>query len=299
MPYDGHFRVGSVTKLFTAAVVLQLVEDRKLGLDDPLSRWLPGILPKLDGTKITVRMLLAHTSGVPEYVGVLLEHVTKDPAEQMRAHSMRELVAMVADQKPDFAPGARWAYSNTNYILLGLIAEKADGASYASQLQRRVLTPLHLSNTLPPLDRTDLPLPHAVGYTPGPDGSLGDITELNPTVAASAGGVISSAGDLTTFIRALLGGRLLPAGLLAEMTPTTRSASDAAMPGYGLGMMRQDLRCGVSVYGHNGSAPGFGTLVLSTLDGERALALSINTDPSMRIDLASGALAETYFCGSN
>lgn len=300
MPANARFRIGSVTKTFTATLILQLVADGRLTLDDPLDRRLPGLLPRLDQSKITVRMLLGHRSGVPEHVGVLLERARRDPGELRRAHTARELVALVADRPADFPPGSAWAYSNTNYILLGLIAEQVGGAGYADLLQRRILTPLRLRATLPPLDRTGLPEPHPLGYGAQPDGGLREATAFNATIAGSAGGIVSSTDDLSRFIDALLSGRLLPRRLLTAMIPDPGSppASQGQGQGYGLGMMSVRLSCGISVYGHNGTVPGFGTLLLSTRDGGRRLALSINTEWSPGTESAAGKVADAHFCAT-
>jgi D-alanyl-D-alanine carboxypeptidase len=118
-----HYRVGSVTKSFVATVVLQLVDERRLALDDTVERWLPGILPY--GRQVTVRHLLSHTGGVPDYVAVPYVGLYTDPQQRLRAWTPRELVALVAGQPPRFPPGSAWSYSNTDYVLAGMIVEAA------------------------------------------------------------------------------------------------------------------------------------------------------------------------------
>ncbi|MET0817346.1 MAG: serine hydrolase domain-containing protein, partial [Solirubrobacteraceae bacterium] len=144
MRASDRFRIGSLTKTFTATVVLQLAGEHKLSLDDSIEQWLPGLVP--GGERITVRQLLNHTSGLFNYTddGQVLDGMLSD---RLRAWSPRELVVIATAHPPAFAPGTRWAYSNTGYIVLGLIAEAVDGRPLATQLETRILTPLKLRHT--------------------------------------------------------------------------------------------------------------------------------------------------------
>ena len=192
------FRIGSLTKTFTATVVLQLAGEGRLGLDDTVERWLPGLVP--GGERITVRQLLNHTSGLFNYTDdeQVLEGMLSD---RRRAWSPRELVAIGTAHPPTFAPGTRWAYSNTGYIVLGLIAEAVDGRPLATQLETRIFTPLKLRHTSFDSE-PQIAGRYAHGYFVGRDVSV-----LNPTGAWAAGAMVSTAADVGRFYRALLGGR--------------------------------------------------------------------------------------------
>jgi D-alanyl-D-alanine carboxypeptidase len=246
-PLD-RFRIGSVTKSFVATVVLQLVGEGRLGLDDRLQRWLPGLVP--DGERITVRQLLNHTSGLYDYTDDLLGPLRAKPTLQVyqqmaaRHFTPQALVAMATRRQPLFPPGARFSYSNTNYILLGLLVERVSGGGLAAQLQQRILGPLGLADTELPGTQRRLHGPYLHGYAPPDrawlpsDGPVGlvDVTQANPSWAWAAGGMVSSAADLARFYQALLGGRLLRPELLKAME-TTVDASGQLGPGaeYGLG----------------------------------------------------------------
>ena len=226
------YRVGSLTKPLVATVVLQLVAEHRLSLSDTVQRWLPGILPY--GDQVTIRQLLNHTSGVPDYTLEPLVRLYTFPRGRFRAWRPRELVALVADQPPDFPPGTAWSYSNTGYILAGLIVQAATGHQLGQELARRILRPLGLRDTLFPVNRPTIPRPYVRGYSlplGQEQGPLLDFTVFNPSVAWAAGALVSNLGDLERFFRALLGGRLLPPRLLAAMmTPVP-----TGQPGFGYG----------------------------------------------------------------
>jgi D-alanyl-D-alanine carboxypeptidase len=280
-----HYRIGSVTKSFVATVVLQLVADGRLSLEDTVERWLPGILPY--GDQVTVRQLLNHTSGVPEYVAGPYIRLYTDPQEQFRAWAPRELVALVAALPQDFPPGTAWSYSNTGYVLAGMIVEAATGNELGKELRRRIFRPLGLRDTVFPVDRATIPRPYANGYgfPFGQDqGPLLEFTVFNPSLAWAAGAVVSDLGEVEQFFRALLRGRLLPAPLLAEMTtpfPTGRGF------GYGLGLIVIETPAG-RILGHDGAIPGFLDVVLSTEDGRRQVGLMMNAE------FATSAVSEAF-----
>jgi D-alanyl-D-alanine carboxypeptidase len=271
------FRVASVTKPFVATVVLQLVAEGRLSLQDTVERWLPGMLPY--GDQITVRQLLNHTSGVPDYV--LTPIVELYRGNRLRSWQPQELIALVADRPPDFPAGTRWSYSNTGYVLAGLIVERVTGNRLGRELARRIFRPLGLRDTSFP---TDFPLligPHARGYSlPFDDqmnpieGPLFDITVYNPSLAWSAGAIVSDVDDLARFFRALLDGRLLPAELLADMKSPTAIAPGF---GYGLGLLVVDSPCG-PLFGHDGGIPGYTNIVLSSEDARHQYALMMNAN---------------------
>jgi D-alanyl-D-alanine carboxypeptidase len=271
------YRAGSVTKPLVATVVLQLVAEGRLSLSDTVEHWLPGILPY--GDQVSIRQLLNHTSGVPEYLLVPLLELYESRQGRFRSWAPRELVALVADQPPLFPPGATYSYSNTNYVLAGLIVEAATGRTLRQELTGRIIRPLRLRDTFFPINHPDIPGRNTRGYSlplseQGPvlDGPLLDFTVYNPSLAWAAGNLVSDLGDLARFFRALLGGRLLSPALLAEMTTTVPIGQGA---GYGLGLLVLDTPCG-RLIGHDGGIPGFITIVLSTQDGRRQLGVMVN-----------------------
>jgi D-alanyl-D-alanine carboxypeptidase len=282
-----------VTKSFVATVVLQLVGQGRLGLDDRLQRWLPGAVP--GGERITIRQLLNHTSGLYNYtddlLGPLLTKPTRQAYQQLAARSFapRALVAMATGHGPLFPPGTRFSYSNTNYILLGLVVERVTGDRLAGQLHQRILAPLGLADTELAGSQRRIHGPHLHGYAPpnrawlpsdGPAG-LVDVTQANPSWAWAAGAMISSAADLARFYQALLSGRLLDPDLLKAMQ-TTVDASEQFGPGagYGLGLMRLGLGCGGQVWGHGGEIAGYATVAFSTQETAHQLVLMDNLLPA-------------------
>jgi D-alanyl-D-alanine carboxypeptidase len=272
-----NYRVASVTKPFVATVVLQQVAEGRLSLSDTVERWLPGILPY--GGQVSIRQLLNNTSGVPEYLLVPLLELYESKQGRFRSWTPRELVALVAGQSPLFPPGTTYSYSNTNYVLAGLIVEAATGRTLGQELKRRIIRPLGLRDTFFPVNRPDIPGRNARGYSlplgdQGPvlDGPLLDFTVYNPSLAWAAGNLVSDLADLQRFFRALLDGRLLPPELLAEMTTTVPIGQGA---GYGLGLLVLETPCG-RLIGHDGGIPGFITIVLSTQDGRRQFGIMVN-----------------------
>jgi D-alanyl-D-alanine carboxypeptidase len=282
------FRIGSVTKTFTATVVLQLAGEGRLGLDDTVERWLPGLVP--GGERITVRELLNHTSGLFNYTEDerVLEGMLSD---RLRAWSPRELVAIAAAHPPAFAPGTRWAYSNTGYIVLGLIAEAADGRPLATQLQTRIFTPLTLRHT-----SFDSEPQIAGRYTHGYFGfpRPHDVSVLNPTGAWAAGAIVSTAADVGRFYRALLRGRLVRPEEMRAMTTVVPIIPGA---GFGLGIARTRTACGTA-WIHNGDIPGYLTSAQTSADGRRQAVVMVNTDTlTPRAQRALDRVTTTAYCG--
>ncbi|NNJ12788.1 beta-lactamase family protein [Chloroflexales bacterium ZM16-3] len=232
---DARVRVGSITKPFVAAVALQLVQEGWLLLDHSVAHWLPGLVP--GGEQITVRQLLSHTSGVPDYLtDDLIARAHQHPDHQW---TPQELVAEALHHPQLFAPGApgRWAYSNTNYILLGLIIEQVTHHTLEQELQQRIITPLGLSGTAlspPSADPGDI----AHGYGGGEDR-----TALNMSVAWAAGGLSATVTDLTRFTQGLVWGALLQPATLNRMLACTPTGSEwgGADFAYGLGVMQRTL----------------------------------------------------------
>ncbi|GAA4617606.1 serine hydrolase domain-containing protein [Actinoallomurus liliacearum] len=274
---DSRFRIGSMTKTFVATVVLQLVGEHRVELDAPVERYLPGVIRGNgnDGRDITVRQLLQHTSGVPNYLEYLsLQQILDDP---LAHHDPQELVDIALAHPPLFSPGTDWKYSNTNYLLAGMLIEKVTGHPYGQEIDRRIIRRLGLRDTSVPGDETGIPGTHPRGYVkPGPSGLL-DVTEFNPSIAGASGAMISSGADLDRFLGALVKGRLLrPAELRAMMT--TRPTGDSSGRAYGLGLQSMPLPCGGLYWGHDGDIVGFKTMGGVTPDG-RAVTVMANLDP--------------------
>ncbi|MET9259904.1 serine hydrolase domain-containing protein [Amycolatopsis sp. NPDC004079] len=263
----GRFRIGSTTKSFVATVVLQLVAERRLGLDAPVERYLPGLLPR--GSEITVRMLLQHTSGLYNYLRTISLEDADLEKIRYQHHSPESLVAIAAARPLDFPPGSRFSYSNTNYVVLGMLIERTTGHAWGDEAAKRILRPLGMRETVIPGDRTRIPGRHAHGYQEM-NGKLVDVTELNPSVAGASGEMISTTADLDKFTHALAAGRLVPPALLAQMT-TPRSATEE----YGLGVQTRTTPCGIPVFGHTGGIPGYGTIAFTSADGKRRVEASL------------------------
>ncbi|MFI6510290.1 serine hydrolase domain-containing protein [Streptosporangium sp. NPDC050855] len=284
-PIDGYVRIGSNTKTFTATLVLQLVAEGVLDLDGPVDDHLPEF--GLD-RRITVRMLLQHTSGIFNFTGEYYDdgsYVPGIPAttagqewvdNRFKTYLPEELVRLALSKPARFEPGTGWSYSNTNYVLARLLIEKITGRSVAQEMRRLILDPLGLSGTVVPTTETDLPQPHAHGYYRyAEDGEhrTVDVTRQNPSWISSGGDMISTTRDLHTFISALVSGKLLPAPLLTQMcTPYPTGA-----PGmdYGLGVFVLTTPGG-TVISHNGGMAGHAALMYSTPDGATTLTASLN-----------------------
>nr|BFD87273.1 serine hydrolase domain-containing protein [Streptomyces sp. Xyl84] len=285
---DGYVRIGSTTKTFVAAVVLQLVGEGRLSLDDTVDTWLPGLVRGHgnDGHRVTVRQLSQHTSGLPDYIGDVVPDLSAAGYRENRwnTYTSRQRVALAMRHPPSFAPGAGWEYSNTNYVLLGMVIKAVTGRSWEHEVQARILRPLRLTRTLTPGDRPFLPGPHARNYQQfEPGGALTDTTVAYlPFDADADGSMISTAADVNRFFTALLRGRLLAPAQLAEMQRTVEVPAGRGFPPGtrdGLGLDRTPLSCGGGYWGHSGD--GFGYLVwpATTADGRTTVTVSLHSRP--------------------
>lgn len=278
MKVDFYSRIGSVTKTFTATAVLQLVERNRIGLDTPIGAYIAGVP---NGSAITVRHLAAMRSGLAEYTETegFIASASADPGRQLPP---RQLLDWAFAEPMEFAPGTRWAYSNTNYILLGLLVEKVSGLSLPRYLTEHVFGPLNLAHTSLPTD-TRFPEPHARGYTePGDDGGPPvDATDWSASLTGAAGAIVSTLDDMRTWVPALATGALLGPELQRQRL---RNASGADLPAgvsYGIGVLDA-----AGWIGHNGSVPGFQTVAIYLPARETSLVVMLNTD----IDLPDGRL---------
>jgi D-alanyl-D-alanine carboxypeptidase len=267
-PWD-RVRVASNTKMFVATVVLQLVGEHRIALDAPIERYLPGLVRGngYDGDKITVRQLLQHRSGMADYV----TDVLADPTANDHPWRPEELVAMGLSHPPLFPPGRGWAYSNTGYIVLGMLVHAVTGRDIGTEITDRLIRPLGLHETsYPKAGDKSIPGPHAHGYFAFPGRPVADFTALEPSLPGSAGSLISTGPDLTRFVHALLSGRLLRHDLLAEMRRTVPAQGGD----YGLGIREYPLPCGGEAWGHAGDMPGYDTFTMVTEDGRAAFAVA-------------------------
>jgi D-alanyl-D-alanine carboxypeptidase len=302
---DHRFRVGSVTKLFVAPVVLRLVADGLLELD-------ADAVPFVDG--ITVRQLLNHTSGLPDFVDDVIAFF--EPYRRNLNHGWaltpREELRLVMEKQRLFAPGEGWAYRGGNYIVLRLIVEAAAGMSLREVLRQRILAPLGLRRT--DLVEAPLAIDCARGYLapgnpiiPG-DGEPVDVTKIDVPFYRAGGGIVSTPAETAQMLRALLQGQLLPADLLAQMLDGVDSDWDET-DRYGLGigeitalMGRRRSPCGPA-WGHLGFAVGYTALALSSADGERQVVICANGSPhdadsSNAFWDAAGDLAWNLYCAT-
>lgn len=267
-------RVGSITKSFVATTVLQLAAEGRLGLDDPIGRHLPDLVPGELGRQVTIRMLLNHTSGIGNYTDVLLDSLAAVDRVGQTTFTPKQLVDVGLSMPPTGAPGERYSYSNTGYIVLGLLIEKVTGNDATGEITRRIIRPLRLSDTYFPGDDPEIRGPHAGAHF----ALLGvrDLARYNMSWAWTAGALISTPSDLDTFYRALFSGRLLPAAQLAEMRRTV--PFDPELPeagGYGLGVFWAPTPCGER-WGHDGGVIGQITISLHAPDGSRQLTMATN-----------------------
>jgi D-alanyl-D-alanine carboxypeptidase len=277
---DTYFRIASNTKTMTAAVILQLAQENKLRLSDSVAQYVPGVP---NGDTITIAELLEMRSGLYNYTNApeFAASLDRDPT---KVWTPEEVLAIAFTRPPNFPPGTEFEYSNTNYALLGMIAEQVDGRPLAQAMQDRLFGPLGLQRTLLPARTVNtLPAPYARGYLYGstsfalvdepypPEvqaaaraGTLQptDYTDLNPSYAEAAGGAISTAADLATWIEALVSGRVLDDASqrrwLDSLQPEDPSKPDGQQYGYGITQIRWATN---AIYFHGGETAGYNSFI--------------------------------------
>jgi D-alanyl-D-alanine carboxypeptidase len=271
-----HMRIASVAKAFSGAVALQLVQQGRLRLDDTIGRWLPG-LPGA-WASVTVRQMLNHTSGLPDYTQ------SKSFARQAETKPRgyvppARIIDWVRRDRLVFPPGSSYEYSNSDNIVVGLIAERATGRSYGDLLTGLVFGPGKLSQTTFPTRRVSLPGPYIHGYLVASGQPPQDVTTLlSPSGAWASGAIVSTPADLGAFIRAYLDRKFFGAAEQREQLQFVRGSSSPPGPGTnsaGLAIFRYRTRCG-TVYGHTGNFPGYVQWAAATADGTRSVTTSLN-----------------------
>ena len=280
---DARFRTGSTTKTFVATVVLQLVEEGALRLGDPLERFVPAVPAAAD---ITVRDLLGHTSGIPDYVQAagLNDRLLDAPDE---IWSVDDVLALVADRDREFEPGSGWSYSNTNYVLLGEVIRSVTGQTWADEVTRRIIEPLGLTDTVIPHGATAT---HVIPGSIDVDGDgFSDVVATDPWPALEstegpAGAMVSTAADLATFAGALFRGDLVAPSSLAQMVE--KNPFGARHAGYGLGVEITEPDFATTVWGHGGSMPGYRAAMWYVPDHDIVIVVLTNEYRSNPSDLA-------------
>jgi D-alanyl-D-alanine carboxypeptidase len=270
-----HMRIASMAKAFNGAVALALVDRGLLSLDDTVGEWLPGMLPF--GNSVTIAQALGHTGGLPDYIRqpAFVDLFAADPR---RYFAPEELLEFVRDEPLDFAPGSQFHYSDTDNIVVGLIAERATGLGYERVLRRYVYRPLGLDDTSLPR-RTRMPKPYLHGYETFAGAQPEDLSELvNPAGAWASGGIVSTPAEVGRFFRAYVGARLFSRStrrlgrdfVAGESSPPGPGTNDA-----GLGLFRYRTDCG-TVFGHTGSFPGYRMFAASNGNGRRSVVFSVS-----------------------
>lgn len=268
-----HIRAASITKTFVAATILQLVAEGKVDLDAPIETYLPGRIhgQGIDANAITVRQLLRHQSGLPEY----FDAATPVPAEPATGD---QLLDMALAHPALFAPGTALKYTNTNYVVAGLLIEAVTGRPAAEEVTRRVIAPLGLVDTyFPASGDTGLRAPFAHGYEIE-DGRRTDVTAFNASAAGMSGNLVSTNEDISTFITALLDGQVVPRAQLDQMMQTVPMPDGDGLLSYGLGLGKVSLPCGVTAWGHGGDIDGYHSYVAKPVDGP-AISMTLTQEP--------------------
>jgi D-alanyl-D-alanine carboxypeptidase len=299
---DTHFMIASNTKTMTAAVIMQLAQEGKLSLEDPVSKYVPGVP---NGDNITVAELLEMRSGLYNYTNAPEFSASLD-RDHTKVWSPAELLAIAFAHPPNFPPGTAYEYNNTNYALLGLIAEKVDDRPLAQAMQDRLFGPLNMQHTeLPASTVNTIPEPYSHGYLYGSSsvalvgsppyspevlaaaraGTIlpNDYTDLNHSFATAAGGVISTAADLAVWIKALVGGRVLNAAYqrrwLDSLQPEDTSKPHGQQYGYGISQLRWGAN---TIYFHGGETAGYNSKI--SYDPTNQMTLIVWTNLAVSLD---------------
>jgi D-alanyl-D-alanine carboxypeptidase len=269
-------RIASMAKSFNGAIALALASKRKLDLDDTIGQWLPGVWPLADA--VTIREMLGHTAGLPDYIRqpAFVDELIADPAQYM---SPLELIDFVNGLEPGLDPGEDYHYSDSDNIMVGLIAEAATGKSYERLLRREIYRPVGLRDTSLP-DTVKMPPGYMHGYDRNKQGEFEDLSEfINPALAWASGGIVSTPVDVNRFFRAYVGGDLFSRKIARSQDVYVHGRSSPPGPGRNdatLALFRYRTRCG-AVWGHTGSYPGYRLFAASSGNGRRSVVFSVNS----------------------
>jgi len=269
MNTDFFHRIGSQTKTFTVTGVLQLADEGKLGLDDPIAKFIDGVP---EGDKITLRQLARMQSGLANYSdsAEFQQALFTDP---FRSFTQQELLDWAFAEPMKFQPGEGFLYCNTNTILLGLVVEKVSGQSLPDYIVDHITTPLGMSHTSFPTTNA-FPDPHATGYTTqDPDNAEEAATDWNPSWAWAAGAMISTLDDMRIWAPALATGKLLTPEMQGQRLQTVTTPGMPATDGYGVGLFNLG-----GWIGHNGSLPGYQTVSVYLPEKQTSMVIFTNTD---------------------
>ncbi|GAA2301076.1 serine hydrolase domain-containing protein [Streptomyces hawaiiensis] len=282
------FRAGSVTKVFTAAVALQLAEEGRLDLDRSARSYLPDLIPA-SYAGVTVRQLLNHTHGIPapDFPGTTVEEWY---ANRFQVHAPEDMVRSATSKTREFPPGEQQHYLNIGYTIAGLLIERVTHDSYERQVARRVLGPLGLRDTYFPGANPRITGPHNHGYQTMrlDDGTTGlrDVSVWGSTDGWAAGDIVSTTADLERFTRALFRGRIVRGPLLEEMftVPDVNHFRTGEPAAYSVGLSMKVLG-GREVWGKTGGRWGYNSVIASTRDGSRTLVYSVNSTDAKGQDM--------------
>ncbi|MEU4739149.1 serine hydrolase domain-containing protein [Actinosynnema sp. NPDC023658] len=301
VPTNGRVRIGSASKMFASVVVLQLVGEGKVDLDASIETYLPGLVrgKGVDAARITVRQLLQHDSGLPDYTDSMFKTMA-DLLPYQHVYLEPRALLDLANAMEGRPAGGGWSYSNTNYLLAGLIAQRVTGRPFNELVTTRVIQRIGLRDTYAPeVGEQDIRGRHPEGYQRDPaTDELLDFTRMDPSWGWAAGHLVSTPGDLNTFLRALLDGKLLEPAQLAQMR-TTIPTDPKSGQGYGLGLFSIPLSCGGTAWGHGGDIPGYSTVDAATDDGRAATVVVTSLDGSVKDGSARAdrnALVDAALC---
>ncbi|NIY67912.1 serine hydrolase domain-containing protein [Streptomyces malaysiensis] len=279
------FRIASNTKTFTATVLLQLEGEGKLSLDDSVAKWLPDAVNAngYDGSKITIRELLNHTSSLPDYAAdAQLSGAYYNNTDPDKAWAPQQLVNIALRQHaPQSAPGEKFGYANTNYVLAGMVIKAVTGNEPGDEIQKRIIEPLNLNDTKFATD-SSISGNHLHGYSYSFLFGMRDVTASNVQIFSTAGAIVSTLDDMATFQRALMTGKLLAPEQLKELKTTVPESSDGSKDiTAGLGIGRVKLSCGKVAWGHTGAVLGYYSEWLISEDGKTEV-IHANTEDHMQ-----------------
>ncbi|WP_102937384.1 serine hydrolase domain-containing protein [Streptomyces malaysiensis] len=279
------FRIASNTKTFTATVLLQLEGEGKLSLDDSVAKWLPDAVNAngYDGSKITIRELLNHTSSLPDYAAdAQLSGAYYNNTDPDKAWAPQQLVNIALRQHaPQSAPGEKFGYANTNYVLAGMVIKAVTGNEPGDEIQKRIIEPLNLNDTKFATD-SSISGNYLHGYSYSFLFGMRDVTTSNVQIFSTAGAIVSTLDDMATFQRALMTGKLLAPEQLKELKTTVPESSDGSTDiTAGLGIGRVKLSCGKVAWGHTGAVLGYYSEWLISEDGKTEV-IHANTEDHMQ-----------------